>query len=91
MTEKPEVLKEIQKNAGELIRKWGPRDVLVILSRKDYGKINRYASKNPEASEEPEGPSFSLNFQSTMDLSEGDFILSVEEKDDERDGGLIEI
>lgn len=91
MTEKPEVFEEIQRNAGQLIRKWGPRDVLVILSRKDHAKINRYASKNPEVSEEPEGPSFSLNFRPTMDLSEGDFILSVEEKDDERDGGLIEI
>lgn len=93
MSEPPEVLENIRRDAKKLIRKWGPRDVLVLLSGTDHAKITAYMNREhgPGGPPEPEGPSFTMNFEPKPGLQDGDYILAVEDKDDDRDSDLIEI
>jgi len=83
--EKPEVWEDIREGGRQLVRKWGPRDVLVIISVEDHRRIDRYMKNKhgPGGTPEPEGPSFSFKFQTVKGLSQGDFILSIEDDKDQ--------
>jgi len=91
MTEKPDILTDIKDAAHELVRKWGPHDVRVQLSRKDRLKIDQYSKDNPEVYEEPEGQSFTIEMKVVQGVPEGCFKAEIQKDDDEKDGGLIEI
>jgi len=91
MTEKPDILTDIKDAARHLVRKWGPHDVQVHLSRVDQVKIDQYSKENPEVYQEPEGQSFTIEMKVVRGVPEGCFKVEIQKDDDEKDGGLIEI
>jgi len=91
MREKPEVFEDIEEGGRHLVRKWGPRDVLVLLNPQDHRKISDYVNQETDREGAPpeDRKTFSFKFEAVKGLSRGDFILSVEE--DGSDRGLIEV